>query len=267
MTAATKKVEGFVEDITATTVQVSGKTIFIPPEKRGEFKLLNFAVKDVVKLTYDGKGNFISAELLPPGELPKTQTSPQAKIIDAEAEQKKIHKEQLKAAGFDTSTTPRTTDPFNPVYIQEDNVTGPVTNLQTATQTPPISSPKNVHIDKKDTKHPLFTGNVHIQNENPQNSGKELQTSIPQPPRNMYIQQDTSRLSEREKNNTIILESLLARSVEIVNATYIQFHTSLGNSEFMESLDARCNLIEKVTDRLYDYIKQKVRDEQNENLK
>lgn len=256
MTTATKNVEGFVEDITATTVQVSGKTIFIPPEKRGEFKSLNFVVKDVVKLTYDAKGNFISAELLPPGELPKTPTASQSKVIDAEAEQKKIHKEQLKAAGFETSTTPRTTDPFNPVYIQEDNVTGPVKNLQTATQTPPISSPKNVHIDKKDTK-PLPTGNVHIQKENPQNSGKELQTPIPQPPRNMYIQQDTSRLSEREKNNTIILESLLARSVEIVNATYIQFPTSLSNSEFMESLDARCNLIEKVTDRLYDYIKKK----------
>jgi hypothetical protein len=65
-------------------------------------------------------------------------------------------------------------------------------------------------------------------------------------------------MSESEREDRITLQSVLARSVEIVNAHYLHFPSSLNKSEFTDSLSTRCDQIEGVADRLFAYSKKKV---------
>lgn len=91
----------------------------------------------------------------------------------------------------------------------------------------------------------------------------------------MHIQKPVSEwIPERERHDTILLQSLLTRSVEIVNASYSTFpelievynsYEKSKNDKFTDALDARCTLVETITDRLFVYVKKKVQ-EKNERL-
>jgi hypothetical protein len=84
----------------------------------------------------------------------------------------------------------------------------------------------------------------------------------------MHIQKDTYNpvaqrwVPENEREFRITLQSVLARSVEIVNAHYQSYPDILNGKDFVESLFARCDNIESVTDELLKYVKKKIEDEQ-----
>jgi hypothetical protein len=71
-------------------------------------------------------------------------------------------------------------------------------------------------------------------------------------------------MTEREKNDTIVIQSLLARSVEIIDGMYRDYPEFLSKTiihekgDFEEILITRCNNIEFITDRLLAYVKKKV---------
>jgi hypothetical protein len=70
-------------------------------------------------------------------------------------------------------------------------------------------------------------------------------------------------ISGKEKNDSIIIQSILARAVEIVNAQYRDYpEMDYKDTDFTDLLDTRCNHIENVADRLFAYVKKKVDDEQ-----
>ena len=208
-----KKLEGFVDELNPTTIMVCGKTIYLPQDKRGYVSEQNLSVADAVRITYTTKGDIVTVERLSKEDKDKLGKLPTvAKIIDAEAEQK-----------------------------------------------------KKMHINNPTTVAPPPTTDMHIQPEDAKKGDPPVQSppKTPNPP--VHIQkQEITWITEREKNNTIIIESLLARSVEMVNANYEAFD-SIGKSpsEFMEVLDARCTLVERITDRLFEYVKKKVKDEQD----
>jgi hypothetical protein len=208
-----KKLEGFVDELNPTTIMVCGKTIYLPQDKRGYVSEQNLSVADAVRITYTPKGDIVTIDRLSKEDKAKLGKLPTvAKIIDAEAEQK-----------------------------------------------------KNMHINNPTTVAPPATG-VYIQ---PEESKKESTPTGMDSNKAVHIQKpEVTWITEREKNNTIILESLLARSVEIVNANYVAFdNIGKSPSEFMEVLDARCVLVERITDRLFEYVKKKVKDEQiHDNL-
>jgi hypothetical protein len=67
----------------------------------------------------------------------------------------------------------------------------------------------------------------------------------------------------KEKNDTILLQSVLARSVEVVNAQYRDYpEFGYHDHPFEDLLDTRLNHIENVSDRLFTYIKKKLKEEQ-----
>ena len=204
-----KKLEGFVDEINPTTIMVCGKTIYLPLDKRWYVTNQDLSVADAVRIIYTPKGDLISIDKLSKEDKDKLgKPSTIAKIIDAEAEQK-----------------------------------------------------KKMHINNPTTISPPPKSDVHIQQGE---SKKDSPQSPTLPIDTMYIQSPKKEwITEREKNNTIIIESLLARSVDIVNANYKAF-PDIGKSpsEFMELLDARCELVERITDRLFEYVKKKVQDEQ-----
>ena len=209
MTAITaKRLEGFVDEINPTTIMVCGKTIYLPQDKRWYVTNQDLSVADAVRIIYTPKGDLISIDKLSKEEKDKLGKPPTiAKIIDAEAEQKK----KMHINNPTTISPPSKPD----MHIQQGE-------------------------SKKDSPSTGMDSNkaVHIQN------------------------QKETWVTEREKNNTIIIESLLARSVEIVNANYSAFPAISQGVDFMELLDARCVLVERITDRLFEYVKKKVRDEQ-----
>lgn len=210
-----KKLEGFLEDQTPTTIQVDGKTIYLPIEKREEFKAKEFKGGDAIQVFYDRTGNLIKAEHI--GEKDKQPLSKAlAPIIDADGEQqKKLHmqKDEEAASGVGNRMGERV-----------------------STETPAAGSQSQ---------------NVHIQKDN-------LKDVAPR----MWM-------GDQEKNDYIILQSVLARATEIVNANYTDFPQLVKKGsgivhepdDFVDVLEARCNLIEIISDRLFEYVKKKVRDE------
>jgi len=212
MTEVTKKLEGFVNELNPTTIMVGGKLIYLPQEKREYVSEQNLSIADAVRIKYTEKGNLISVERLSKGDTDKLGKLV-AKVIDAEAEQKKK------------------------MHI----------NNPTTVAAPPVSE---VHIQPEPTKKEITQPGVLPVIEK---SGVHIQKP------------EVTWITEREKNNTIIIESLLARSVEIVNANYKAFAMPpYSPEEFMGILDARCVLVERVTDQLFKYVKKKVQDEQKQ---
>lgn len=123
---------------------------------------------------------------------------------------------------------------------------------------------KKMHINNPTTISPPATPPTKKMYIQPQESKKDSPPTGMDSNKPMYIQKpEGTWISDREKNDTIIIESLLARSVEIVNANYSAFESQRSPAEFMELLDARCVLVERITDRLFDYLKKKVKNEQN----
>ena len=61
-----KLIEGSIGGISATTVTVNGKTIFIPVAKRAEFQALACELNEVVKVFYDTNGNLVTVERTTP---------------------------------------------------------------------------------------------------------------------------------------------------------------------------------------------------------
>jgi hypothetical protein len=96
------------------------------------------------------------------------------------------------------------------------------------------------------------------------------QITQPEPDKkpDVYIHQPTTPvknwISGKEKNDSIILQSVLARAVDIVNAQYRDYpEVGYHDHPFEELLDTRINHIENTADRLFIYIKKKVTDEQS----
>ncbi|MFA5103529.1 MAG: hypothetical protein WC525_10320 [Candidatus Thermoplasmatota archaeon] len=85
-------------------------------------------------------------------------------------------------------------------------------------------------------------------------SDPELETSL-------QLQQHVW-MPDTDKNEYILIQSVLARAVEIINAHYAAYPDILKGEKTLGDtpLDARCNLVEKVADRLYNYAKKKVHD-------
>lgn len=233
MTAvSSKKVEGFVEETTPSEIMVSKKIIYIPHEKREQIKAMNILVGDAIRIIYDKTGNLITAERIPKEKIPPKFVP--AKIIDSDAEQaKKLHIQQ--SIGADNTPQPGA-DKESGVYIQK---------LKDAGFTQPSMGGKDsgIYIQQPEAAEQLP--------QKPVESKPEVSKEKP-----LYF-------TEREKNNSIILESVLARAVEIVNAQYRDSpEIDYKYKQFVELLDTRCNHIENVTDRLFAYVKKKVDDEQ-----
>lgn len=64
-------------------------------------------------------------------------------------------------------------------------------------------------------------------------------------------------IPDDEKNNFILMQSVLARAVDVVNA----YQHEYGKTFKEDTLTLRCNLIEGVADRLFEYVKKKVESE------
>jgi hypothetical protein len=247
MTATTaKKVEGKIEEINPTTIVVAKKTIYLPPEKREWFTATGQKEGDEVRVIYDMKGNIINSELLKAGELKEIQKNkyvPQ-KVVETESEKaKKLHIEQPKKA---EGAPPAGIAAKPEVHINTEKPSGggalsdggskPDVHIQQTTAAP-TSEPQGGG-EKKE---------VHIQKE----------TVAPAPP----VVPERDWVTGKEKNDTIMLQSVLARSVEIVNNHYMYFPPILNKSDFTESLSSRCDFIESVSDRLFEYVKKKLKDE------
>ena len=85
------------------------------------------------------------------------------------------------------------------------------------------------------------------------------------PPSDLHIQQQIpvkEWISERERHETILWQSVLARSVEIMNNIYVCSPelSFLGTANVENVVDAHCNNVEIVAERLYQFVKVKVKE-------
>jgi hypothetical protein len=219
ITTKPKKVEGFIEDISQTTVKVNGKTIYLPPDKRAQFTTQKYEIRECVRITYDRDGNYIGSDRLPQDKLPEENIS---------------EGDHVMGSGGGESHTQFEPE-HNEIYIQQETTTGTkglegLNGSATGNATPPSK-----------------IENVHIQ----------------QSPQSEW-------LTEREKNDTIVIQSLLARAVDIVDAVsnkYPRKNIISEPTDFADDLDARINNIEFVTDRLFEYVKKKVEPDESKKTK
>jgi hypothetical protein len=244
-----KKAEGIILEINPTSVVVSDtltlkdKTIYLPQDKRTYFNSQAYKGGDNIRLMYDRDGNYVDSERLPKRDLTKSELERIDHVVGS--------------GGGESHTQ---FEPEYPdMYIQHETDVGPQDHADQV----PAMGPKDekMYIQSeigkgpKGPKEQLPTetkkvGYVHIQANN-----------VPAPQQHW--------MTEREKNDTIVIQSLLARSIEIVDAVTKEFPKTNIVSEktdFADSLDARINNIEFVTDRLFEYVKKKVKPDEPKNI-
>ena len=196
--------------------------IYLPQDKRVYILSLKLEVGEPVRILYDMKGNLITAERISEEELLKTPAKFVPKKVE-DSEEVKAKKLHIQQPKEESIIPPPVGITEQNIYIQQPDAPG-----DTLISPIPFTeeAKKDVHIHKQTSPAPVLW------------------------------------VSEREKNNTILLQSVLARSVEIVNAQYhdcpIIKYTDVN---FQDILDTRCNHIENVADRLFDYAKKKVEQE------
>jgi hypothetical protein len=236
-----KKAEGIILDINPTNVIISDtltmkdKTIYLPQDKRTYFNSQAYKPGDNVRLMYDRDGNYLDSERLPKRDLTKSELERIDHVVGS------------GGGESHTALEPEQHD----MYIQQEFAVGPqdhaVSKPSVATKTEKVYIQPELSKGPKGHKEQLPTetkkvGYMHIQADN-----------VPAPQQRW--------MTEREKNDTIVIQSLLARAVDIVDAVTKEFPKTNIVSEktdFADSLDARINNIEFVTDRLFEYVKKKV---------
>ena len=213
---------GKITKTTETKVIIEGIPLKTTPEANARMVNEKIIVGDDVIFTYDTKDR----NLIDIRHKPK----PPSDIIDADAERaRKLYMEQ-----------PNVGDGYTPVRAVEKDGNGDVHMKQESTGLndpvrPPVGLiPSGIPANNADKL------GVHIQ------KPKE----IPIEPR-MWIPDD-------EKNNFILMQNVLARSVEIVNAHWQQYEKE---KSYVDNMDTRLKMIEKVSDRLFRYVKKKVEQE------
>jgi hypothetical protein len=239
-----KKAEGVVLELNPTNVIISDtitlkdKTIYLPQDKRTYFNSLAYKQGDNIRLMYDRDGNYVDSERLPKRDLTKSELERIDRVVG-------------KGGGEShTALEPEYPD----MYIQEKSGVGP--------QDQPVHAPAmGPKTEKVYIQHDLGKG--------PKGPNEQLPTD-PKKVGYVHIQADNvvaqpqqpHWITEREKNDTIVIQSLLSRAVDIVDAVTKEFPKTNIVSEktdFADSLDARINNIEYVTDRLLAYVKAKVK--------
>lgn len=216
-TTKPKQVDGAIQDMTPTptnptSVQLAGKTIYLPPNTRALFNSQEYKIGEVIRLRYDRDGNYINSERLP----------------------REAHQIAMNGGGGEKHTQ---FEPEHPcVHIQPETLTGTTgANGSVTGNTTILPKIENMHIQKTST--PAHSQEPHW-------------------------------LTEREKNDTIVLQSLLARSVEILDSLsrdypeFINHRILQEKDDFEKVLINRCDNIEFITNRLFEYMKKKVSDEQ-----
>jgi hypothetical protein len=225
-----KKAEGIIIEINPTnvvigdTLTMKDKTIYLPPDKRTYFNSQMYKSGDNVRLMYDRDGNYIDSERLPKRDLTKSELEKIDHVVGS--------------GGGESHTA---FEPEHPeIHIQQEIAMGPKDRAN-----PP-------------TTETIKVENVHIQKE----TDKPQQTlEFPSTGTRVAPAQQPHWMTDREKNETTLIQSVLARAVDIVNAQYRDYpEVGYGDFTVEELLKTRTNHIEHVTDRLYAYVKKKVKE-------
>lgn len=87
-------------------------------------------------------------------------------------------------------------------------------------------------------------------------------TKTPMPMQEIPPRPAPAWMTESDRNKFIVAQSALARAIEVINAHYAAYPEILRSEKTLGDtpLEARCNLIEQVADRFYEYISRKVRE-------
>jgi len=129
---------GLVEDITATTIYVSKKCLFIPLEARKKVTDLNLAVGTKVRVMYDTKGNL--TDLIPTGDNYPS-------FVPAGELTQKVTQSVTPA----TMVKPPATPPVDTMHMHPATAQGLEPEYKTAPQTPAIPPVSQMHMQKDDS--------------------------------------------------------------------------------------------------------------------
>lgn len=213
---------GKITKTTETRVVIDGSPFKTTPESNAKMVNEKIIVGDEVIFTYDTKERNLI-------DLRRKPTS--TEFINAETEQKK----KLK------------------LYMQEQKEGGAIPPVQTAGDT-------GVHIQPQTAAlvDPVGGNAATSSSKTPNNADKRIV--------HMQRQKETAVeprmwMPDDEKNNYILLQNVLARAVEIVNA----YQHDYGKSFKEDTVTLRCILVESAADRLFDYVKKKVEQERDKN--